>query len=793
MDIYFCSPKTLWPPDICAILLFYLVVFLFLIITNSTSILFWKEVLPGQQILRSGYLKPIFYLVLFGHLINSLFLPLIALFCLRHWLSFQLLLLFILNSIFWSIASFRLWINRFKYDLPILLNFSYAIFALISLLPFVFWRICFPNGIYESYFLIYVIGVSNIFFIFFSCITGRALKREEESAWANGISWIVDIWPYIWPRKSVHLQLTVLACLFILAIGRAINVLIPLYSKWIVDVLSAPEPYFCWQLILIASIFKFLQGSGAQGGLLNTIRSFLWLQIQQYTTLEIEVALLRHLHSLSLSWHLSRRTGEVLRIMEKGVDSMNTLLNYVLFNVLPSLLDIILASIFFFTNFNIYFGFLVLFTMIIYLISTVIISEWRISHRRAMNESDKRAGAIGVDSLINYETIKHYNAEELETQRYKAAYQIYQKAEYKANASLSALNFCQNSIIGFGLISGCLLAAYFIVSHNIEGKMLSAGDYVLFTTYLLQLYGPLNFFGTIYRTIQRSFIDMENMRELLKQDIEIKDAIGAKELEAFPGRIEFCDVSFAYKTGHPVLQNLSFIVDPGQTIALVGPSGSGKTTIVRLLFRLYDVTDGQILFNGTDIRMLKMHSLRSRIGIVPQDTVLFNDTIRYNIRYGRPTATNEEIEGAAKAAAIHNFITSHPDGYECLVGERGLKLSGGEKQRVAIARAVLKRPEYILLDEATSALDSKTERSIQQNLFELCNRRTCVIVAHRLSTVIHADKILVLKEGKIIESGTHEQLLENKGLYSEMWLLQNEKGSGIDLKINNEEEEINGK
>nr|CAD2202386.1 unnamed protein product [Meloidogyne enterolobii] len=285
------------------------------------------------------------------------------------------------------------------------------------------------------------------------------------------------------------------------------------------------------------------------------------------------------------------------------------------------------------------------------------------------------------------------------------------------------------------------------------------------------------------------------MRELLKQDIEIKDAIGAKELEAFPGRIEFCNVSFAYKTGHPVLSNLSFTVDPGQTIALVGPSGSGKTTIVRLLFRLYDVTNGQIKFNGTDIRMLKMFSLRSRIAIVPQDTVLFNDTIRYNIRYGRPTATDEEIEEAAKAAAIHNFITSHPDGYECLVGERGLKLSGGEKQRVAIARAVLKRPEYILLDEATSALDSKTERSIQQNLFELCNRRTCLIVAHRLSTVIHADKILVLKEGKIVETGSHEQLLENKGLYAEMWLLQNEKASGINLKMNNinNEEEINEK
>uniref|UniRef100_A0A915CVN3 Uncharacterized protein n=1 Tax=Ditylenchus dipsaci TaxID=166011 RepID=A0A915CVN3_9BILA len=388
-----------------------------------------------------------------------------------------------------------------------------------------------------------------------------------------------------------------------------------------------------------------------------------------------------------------------------------------------------------------------------------------------MNECENKSSSIGVDALLNYETIKYYNAEDLEVKRYKDSYIIFQNAEFKTNASLSFLNLTQNFIIGFGLIAGSLLAAYMI---SLKNSDMTPGDYVLFTTYILQLYGPLNFFGTIYRTIQRSFIDMENMLDLFKQEIEISDAPGALELEKFAGTIEFENVSFGYKSDRVVLNDISFVVNPGETVALVGPSGSGKTTVIRLLFRLYDVTGGRIAFNGRDIRQLKLKSLRGRIGIVPQDTVLFNETIRYNIRYGRPSATDEEVEDAAKAAAIHDFIISHPDGYNCLVGERGLKLSGGEKQRVAIARTILKEPEYILLDEATSALDSKTERSIQTYLFELCQRRTCVIVAHRLSTIIHADKILVMNQGSIVEIGSHEQLLEKKGMYAEMWSLQNQ-------------------
>uniref|UniRef100_A0A183BIX0 ATP-binding cassette sub-family B member 6, mitochondrial n=1 Tax=Globodera pallida TaxID=36090 RepID=A0A183BIX0_GLOPA len=715
--------------------------------------------------LRSGSLPPFFYTVLLAHLLLVLLSLTFLLFVLFRSSSSVLPALFVavfVHCFFWSFSVGRFWSNRHFHEQPTSLVVSYALFSFITTLPLFFWSQIFPNGPRGVTFLLYLFELIFTNFVLIAVVTKSTLKKDGQSSWANFVAKLLQIWPYVWPRKSIRLQLYVLICLFLLAIGRVINVLIPLYSKWIVDALSGPNPYFCYKLILVATTLKFLQGSGGQGGLLNTARTFIWLPIQQYTTIEIEVDMLNHLHNLSLRWHLSRKTGEMF--VGPSRDGQRHQLNqHIVELVLPAILDILLAAAFFFSNFNAYFGFLVLVTMIIYLAFTVLVSEWRIPHRREMNECDKKAGAIGVDSLINYETIKHFNAETLETQRYREAYLIYQRAEYKANASLSLLNLCQNSIIGLGLIGGSLLAAFLITRPR---SSLTAGDYVLFTTYLLQLYAPLNFFGTIYRVVQRSFIDMENMLSLFSEDIEIKDVLGAKELErpidrssaicpspSIPERLWHCQRMF--------------------NDFRVGPSGSGKTTVVRLLFRLYDVTDGQILFNGVDIRQLKLSSVRDRIGIVPQDTVLFNDTIRYNIRYGRQAATDEDVGEAAKAAAIHQFIVSQPDGYDCLVGERGLKLSGGEKQRVAIARVVLKGPEYILLDEATSALDSKTERSIQHNLFELCNRRSCVIVAHRLSTIVHADKILVLSEGTVAESGSHSQLLELDGLYAEMWRLQN--------------------
>ena len=368
-----------------------------------------------------------------------------------------------------------------------------------------------------------------------------------------------------------------------------------------------------------------------------------------------------------------------------------------------------------------------------------------------MNKAENEWQFIGVDSLLNYETVKYYSAEDIEYNRYRNALVVYQQAEYKNTSSLNLLNSLQNGIIGVSLILGTLLIGYLI---SLPGSKYTAGDYIMFTTYIMQLYSPLNFFGTLYRTIQQAFIDMENMFEFLHQEIQVAEKPNAIEMPHGSMPLEIDNVTFGYYENQKVLENISFMVRPGETVAVVGASGSGKSTLIRLLFRLYDTKGGNILFGNNEIKDLTIKSLRSSIGIVPQDTVLFNDSIEYNIRYGRPTATAEEVEDAAKAAEIHDFILTLPNGYDTVVGERGLKLSGGEKQRVAIARTILKNPAYLLLDEATSALDSHTESRIQENLIQLAKGRTCVVVAHRLSTIRHADKIIVFRDGKIIQSGT---------------------------------------
>ncbi|KAI1721234.1 ABC transporter domain-containing protein [Ditylenchus destructor] len=769
-------PAELWPPNLCGYLYASLSVLLALVFLNLSTLL-WKRIRPNiHQPLREGFLTIFFYFACACH-IFVIFIPFVYyLISLNSFWSNPVGFVtvgLIIHSTFWACSLHALVSNRHYHELPLQYVLSLTSATILITTPLLFWSRLFPAGFSEPYTVFYIFEASFIYALFITVATKATLKQNYYSPWDNFISKCAAIWPYVWPKKSHLLQFYVFICFTLLIIGRVINVVVPLYSKWIVDALAGPNP-FRYDLILTASFLKFLQGSGAAGGgFLNTLRSFLWIRIQQYTTIEIEVDMFKYLHQLSLKWHLSRKTGEVIRIMDRGTNSINTLLNYILFNVFPTITDIVLAAIFFFVNFNIYFGFLVIVTMTIYLAVTIALTEWRSKYRKEMNECENKSSSIGVDSLLNYETIKYYNAEDLEIRRYRDSYEIFQRAEYKASASLALLNLNQNLIIGIGLAGGSVLAAYII---SLKNSGMTPGDYVLFTTYILQLYGPLNFFGTIYRTIQRSFIDMENMLDLFKQEIEIKDIPGAAELERLAGTIEFNNVTFGYKPDRKVLDNISFVVSPGETVALVGPSGSGKTTIVRLLFRLYETTGGTITFNGRDIRHIRLKSLRGRIGIVPQDTVLFNETIRYNIQYGRPTATDEEVEEAAKAAAIHSFIVSHPDGYNCLVGERGLKLSGGEKQRVAIARTILKQPEYILLDEATSALDSRTERSIQKYLFELCQRRTCVVVAHRLSTIVHADKILVLNAGRIVESGTHDELLSKNGMYSEMWRLQNNSG-----------------
>ncbi|KAF6112496.1 ATP binding cassette subfamily B member 6 (Langereis blood group) [Phyllostomus discolor] len=574
---------------------------------------------------------------------------------------------------------------------------------------------------------------------------------------------------YLWPQGSPALQLVVVICLGLMGLDRGLNLLVPIFYRNIVNLLTEKAPWNSLAWTVTTYVFlKFLQGGGTGStGFVSNLRTFLWIKVQQFTSRRVELRLFSHLHELSLRWHLGRRTGEVLRIVDRGTSSVTGLLSYLVFNVLPTLADIIIGIVYFSMFFNAWFGLIVFLCMSLYLILTIMVTEWRTKFRRAMNTQENATRARAVDSLLNFETVKYYNAEGYEVDRYREAILKYQGLEWKSSASLVLLNQTQNLVIGLGLLAGSLLCAYFVSEQKLQ-----VGDFVLFGTYIIQLYMPLNWFGTYYRMIQTNFIDMENMFDLLKEETEVKDLPGAGPLRFQRGRIEFENVHFSYADGRETLQDVSFTVMPGQTLALVGPSGAGKSTVLRLLFRFYDITSGCIRIDGQDISQVTQISLRSHIGVVPQDTVLFNDTIANNIRYGRVTAGNDEVEAAAKAAGIHDSIMGFPEGYETQVGERGLKLSGGEKQRVAIARTILKAPDIILLDEATSALDTSNERAIQASLAKVCTGRTTIVVAHRLSTVVGADQILVIKDGCIVERGRHEALLSRGGVYADMWQLQ---------------------
>uniref|UniRef100_A0A4W6G528 ATP-binding cassette sub-family B member 6 n=1 Tax=Lates calcarifer TaxID=8187 RepID=A0A4W6G528_LATCA len=593
--------------------------------------------------------------------------------------------------------------------------------------------------------------------------------EENQSTWQGFRKKVHLLLPYMWPRGNIFLQLLVLLCLVLLGVERAINVFVPIYYKNIVNDLTDGSS---WRTVattvFIYVLLKFLQGGGAgASGFVSNMRSFLWIRVQQFTNRVVQVRLFAHLHSLSLRWHLSRKTGDVLRSIDRGTSSINSLLSYIVFSIFPTIADIVISIIYFITYFNAWFGLIVFICMVLYLTLTIIITEWRTKFRRDMNQQDNNAKSKAVDSLLNFETVKYYNAENYEVSRFEDTILKYQVSEWKTQASLAFLNQTQNIIIGSGLLAGSLLCAYFVT----EGKF-QVGDFVLFGTYIIQLYTPLNWFGTYYRIIQKSFIDMENMFTLFEEEEEVKDEVNAGNLLYKLGKVEFENVYFSYISGKEILQDVSFTVLPGQTVALVGPSGSGKSTIIRLLFRFYNIQGGCIRIDGQDISKVKQTSLRAHIGVVPQDTVLFNDNIRDNIRYGRITASDQEVEEAAIAADIHDKIMTFPEGYDTQVGERGLKLSGGEKQRVAIARTILKAPQIILLDEATSALDTQTERNIQASLAKVCANRTTVVVAHRLSTIIGADQILVINEGRIAERGRHEELLLKGGLYADMWMQQ---------------------
>ncbi|XP_048341083.1 ATP-binding cassette sub-family B member 6 isoform X2 [Sphaerodactylus townsendi] len=600
--------------------------------------------------------------------------------------------------------------------------------------------------------------------------------REHRSTWRDLGRKIRLLSLYLWPKGNVLLQCLVVFCMTLMGLDRVINVFVPVYYKKIVNELTEGVTWHMLvRTVFIFSTLKFLQGGGAgSSGFVSNLRTFLWIRVQQFTNREVQVKLFSHLHSLSLRWHLGRKTGEVLRSVDRGTSSINNLLSYIVFSIFPTIADIIIAIAYFTSVFSAWFGLIIFVCMILYLTLTILLTEWRTKYRREMNTLDNAAKSRALDSLLNFETVKYFNAENYESNRFNGAILKYQVAEWKVNASLGLLNQTQNLVISGGLLVGSLLCANYV-----SVKKLQVGDYVLFGTYIIQLYTPLNWFGTYYRMIQASFVDMENMFELFNEEQEVMDIPGAPDLRFMSGRVEFENVHFGYVDGSEILHDVSFTVMPGQTLALVGASGSGKSTIIRLLFRFYEVWGGCIRIDGQDISKVKQTSLRGNIGVVPQDIVLFNDTIRENIRYGRHDATNEEVTEAAMSANIHERIISFPDGYDTQVGERGLKLSGGEKQRVAIARTILKNPKIILFDEATSALDTKTERSIHTCLAKVCANRTTIIVAHRLSTVIKADHILVLKNGRVMERGRHEELMEKGGLYTDMWAQQGSDSGSI--------------
>ncbi|KOF54003.1 metal ABC transporter permease [Achromobacter sp. DMS1] len=572
------------------------------------------------------------------------------------------------------------------------------------------------------------------------------------------------LFPYLWPAGERGLKIRVVAALLCLFAAKGATVYVPVLYKHAVDALSGGAPG------AVAVPLGFILAYGAArvlSLLFAELRDALFARVGQHAIRAVGLRIFRHLHGLALRFHLSRQTGGLTRSIERGTKGIQTLLSFLLFNILPTFFELGLVCAVLWKMFDGWLALATGATVALYIAYTLAVTEWRAKFRRQMNETDSEANTKAIESLLNYETVKYFGNEEHEARRYDASLTRYERAAVRSQVSLSVLNIGQAAIISAGLTLVMWMAARGIA----QGRH-TLGDFVLVNTYLLQLYQPLSFFGFIYREIKQSLIDMERMFELLGQDREIADRPGAAPLRVAGGAVEFRDVRFGYDARRPILKGVSFAIPAGKTVAVAGSSGAGKSTLARLLFRFYDVDSGAILIDGQDIRDVTQASLRAAIGVVPQDTVLFNDTIRYNIGYGRPGASEAEIREAARLAHIDGLIDAMPDGYGTLVGERGLKLSGGEKQRVAIARTLLKRPAIFLFDEATSALDTHTEREIQANLREVSQDRSTLIIAHRLSTVADADEILVLAEGRIVERGRHAQLLARGGLYASLWARQ---------------------
>ena len=601
----------------------------------------------------------------------------------------------------------------------------------------------------------------------------------SENARPGDFKTVKTLLPYLWPEGRADLRLRVVISMFLLACAKVMTVLVPVILKYTVDALSLPTDKAAlainsWAGVPILLLLAY--GAARTVSLLfRELQGAIFARVGEYAVREAALRTFEHLHRLSLRFHLDRQTGGLSRAIERGTRGIEFVIRIVLFNVAPTLLEIIMVAVLLWGMLDVEFAIVTMLTIAIYITWTVLITEWRNRFRRQMNENDSKAHTKAIDSLLNYETVKYFGNEEHEAKRFNQALVSYEEAAVKSKTSLSILNTGQGAVIAIGVTIVMLMAA-----RGVSNGTMTIGDFVLVNTFLLQLYLPLNFLGSVYREIKHSLTDMEAMFSLLNEDEEVTDKPSAPAININGGMVEFNNVSFAYDPRRSVLDGVSFTIPAGNTVAVVGASGAGKSTLSRLLFRFYDVSDGNIKIDGQDIRDVSQSSLRSAIGIVPQDTVLFNDTIYYNIAYGRTNASPAEVEEAARLAQIHDFVMSLPDGYQSVVGERGLKLSGGEKQRVAIARTILKRPSILVFDEATSALDTHTEKEIQSSLRDVSAGHTTLVVAHRLSTIIDADEILVLGDGRVQERGTHNELLALGEHYSSMWKRQQEADRALE-------------
>ena len=598
---------------------------------------------------------------------------------------------------------------------------------------------------------------------------GPVLPGTRRAPWQT----VRSLLPYLWPKHDTQARIRVVAAMLCLALAKVTTIGVPILYARAVDALMPKGHPLSAAAVPLALILAYgLMRIAAAG--FGELRDAVFASVQQRTVRRVALQTFEHMHRLSLRFHLDRHTGGVSRAIERGSAGIESVLRLAVFNIVPTLVELLLVTAVLWRLFDWRFALITFGAVALYMAFTLGFAGWRVRFRRRMNEVDSEAQARAVDSLLNYETVKYFGNEAHEARRFDEALARYERAAVKSQVSLNVLNFGQAAIIAIGLVAVMLMAA-----QGVRDGRMTVGQFVLANTYLIQLYQPLNFLGFAYNTIKQGLVDMEQMFRLLSVPAEVEDRPGAIALPArlageAPGSVTFEDVHFGYTPERGILRGVSVTVPAGRTLAIVGPTGAGKSTIARLLFRFYDVTGGRILIDGHDLRDLTQDSLRAAIGVVPQDTVLFNDTIRYNIAYGRPGATDAEVEHAARLAQVHDFVQAMPQGYATRVGERGLKLSGGEKQRVAIARTLLKDPRILILDEATSALDTRTEREIGQALRAVAARRTTLVIAHRLSTVVDADEIVVLREGTVAERGTHASLLAQGGVYAHLWAMQAE-------------------